>query len=59
MRQFPLTLTDTCNPAWYEHTIREVIRAEVETLADEVRVKDLENVVRLVVAMLSRPVGID
>jgi endoglucanase len=36
-------LTETFSPSGYESAIREVIRAEVESLADEVRVDALGN----------------
>ncbi len=45
MRQLLRTLTETFSPSGYEHAIREVIRAEVEPLADEVRVDVLGNLI--------------
>jgi tetrahedral aminopeptidase len=45
MKSLIQKLTETFSPSGYESAIREVIRAEVEALADEVRVDALGNLV--------------
>ena len=43
MKQLIQKLTETFSPSGYESAIRDVIRAEVEPLADEIRVDALGN----------------
>jgi putative aminopeptidase FrvX len=45
MKNLIQKLTETFSPSGYESAIREVIRAEVEALADEVRVDALGNLI--------------
>jgi putative aminopeptidase FrvX len=45
MKQLIQKLTETFSPSGYESAIREVIRAEVESLADEIRVDALGNLI--------------
>jgi endoglucanase len=45
MKQLLQKLTETFSPSGYEAAIREVIRAEVEPLADEIRVDALGNLI--------------
>ena len=45
MKSLIQKLTETFSPSGYESTIREVIRGEVEALADEVRVDALGNLI--------------
>jgi endoglucanase len=45
MKKLIQKLTDTFSPSGYESAIREVIRLEVEALADEVRVDALGNLI--------------
>jgi len=45
MKQLIQKLTETFSPSGYESAIRDVIRAEVEPLADEIRVDALGNLI--------------
>jgi len=45
MKQLIQKLTDTFSPSGYESAIRDVIRAEVESLADDLRVDALGNLI--------------
>jgi endoglucanase len=45
MKQLTQKLTETFSPSGYENAIREVIRKEIATLADEVRVDALGNLI--------------
>ncbi len=45
MKQLIQKLTETFSPSGYESAIREVIRAEIEPLADEIRVDALGNLI--------------
>ncbi|MCX6065945.1 MAG: M42 family peptidase, partial [Chloroflexi bacterium] len=45
MKSLIQKLTDTFSPSGYESAIRDVIRAEVEPLADEIRVDALGNLI--------------
>src|SRR5512137_3195678 len=45
MKSLIQKLTETFSPSGYESAIREVIRGEVEPLADEVRVDALGNLI--------------
>ncbi len=45
MKSLIQKLTETFSPSGYEFAIREVIRSEVEALADEVRVDALGNLI--------------
>ena len=45
MKQLIQKLTETFSPSGYESVIRDVIRAEVEPLADEIRVDALGNLI--------------
>jgi putative aminopeptidase FrvX len=45
MKKLIQKLTETFSPSGYESTIREVIRGEVEALADEMRVDTLGNLI--------------
>lgn len=45
MKQLLQKLTETFSPSGYEAAIREVIRAEIEPLADEIRVDALGNLI--------------
>lgn len=45
MKQLLRTLTETSGPSGYEAAVREVIRAEIEALADELRVDALGNLI--------------
>jgi tetrahedral aminopeptidase len=47
MKKLIQTLTETFSPSGYESAIREVIRAEIEGLADEIRVDALGNLIAL------------
>ncbi|MFH2039795.1 MAG: M42 family metallopeptidase [Chloroflexota bacterium] len=40
-------LTETFSPSGYEHDIRQVIRSEIESLADEIKVDALGNLIAL------------
>jgi tetrahedral aminopeptidase len=45
MKQLLQKLTETFSPSGYEHTIRDVIRAEIRSLADDIRVDALGNLI--------------
>jgi endoglucanase len=45
MKKLIQTLTETFSPSGYESAIREVIRAEIDGLADEIRVDALGNLI--------------
>lgn len=45
MKKLIQTLTETFSPSGYESAIRDVIRAEIEELADEIRVDALGNLI--------------
>lgn len=45
MKQLLKTLTETFGPSGYEDNVRAIIRAEVEPLADEIRVDALGNLI--------------
>jgi tetrahedral aminopeptidase len=45
MKQLLQKLTETFSPSGYENTIRDAIRAEVRSLADEIRVDALGNLI--------------
>lgn len=45
MKQLLQTLTETFGPSGYEDEVRKIVRSEVETLADEVRVDTLGNLI--------------
>ncbi|HSL30232.1 MAG TPA: M42 family metallopeptidase [Anaerolineales bacterium] len=45
MKQLLKTLTETFGPSGYEESVRAIVRAEVESLADEIRVDVLGNLI--------------
>ena len=45
MKQLLKTLTETFGPSGYEENVRAIVRAEVEALADEIRVDVLGNLI--------------
>ena len=45
MKQLLKTLTETFGPSGYEDSVRAIVRAEVESLADEIRVDVLGNLI--------------
>lgn len=45
MKKLLQTLTETFGPSGYENEVRKIVRSEVETLADEVRVDALGNLI--------------
>ncbi len=45
MKQLLQKLTETFGPSGYEFAVRELIRAEVQPLADEIRVDALGNLI--------------
>ena len=45
MKNLLQQLTDTFGPSGYEDNVREIVRAEVEPLADEIKVDALGNLI--------------
>ena len=45
MKQLLQTLTETFGPSGYEEEVRQIVRREVEALADEIRVDALGNLI--------------
>ena len=45
MKKLLQTLTETFGPSGYEDEVREIVRREVQSLADEIRVDALGNLI--------------